>query len=41
MTEVSPVVLMDILDNDSFKKVWRYLRGCRVYFPKAKAYMMR
>ena len=37
MTDVSPVYLLNIIDEETAKKVWRHLRGVRIYFPKCKS----
>jgi len=36
IVDVPPAYLLNILDAQTAKKVWRELSGCRLYFPKCK-----
>ena len=37
MIDATPEYLLNVLDADTAKKVWRHLRGVRIYFPKCKS----
>ena len=37
MIDVPPVYLLDIVDIETAKKIWRRMRGMRVYFPICKS----
>ena len=35
--EASPEYLLNMLDKETAKKVWKQLQGMRIYFPKCKS----
>jgi len=37
MIEATPEYLLNVLDKETALKVWRSLRGVRIYFPKCKS----
>jgi len=35
--EASPEYLLNMLDEETARKVWKHLQGMRIYFPKCKS----